>query len=198
MSDSISKRMALLLIFFVMMLATRLYHFGVVPDASWALFYLGGFYLRGYRSFAVLMAGAVTMDYIATQHLGISSYCLSPAYGFLLPAYAALWFGGMGFRNHWSGVRLRSLAPLAASLSVAISVCFLLSNGSFYWLSGRVLAPSWVGWLSNFREWYPYFLRAPFAYVGCAVVVHVVTMWLTQQSLPATRSNTGDTAASNR
>lgn len=198
MIDSIRKRTAILLTLVVGMLATRLYHFGAVPDASWALFYLGGFYLRSYRSFAVMIAGAVVMDYIATQHLGVSSYCLSPAYGFVLPAYAALWCGGMWFRNHCRGLQPRNLAPLAASLLTAISACFFISNASFYWLSGRVAAPNLIGWLTNAREWYPYFLRVPCAYVGVAVAVHVVALRLIPLSLRTAFSHSANPGASNQ
>lgn len=165
------------------MVATRLYHFGVVPDASWALFYLGGFYLRGVRSFAVLLAGAVVMDYISTQHMGVSSYCLSPAYGFVLPAYGLLWFGGAWFRTHWRGVHFASVAPLIASVLVAVSGCFLLTNGSFYWLSGRVATPTLAGWATNAGHWYAYFLRVPCMYIAIAALVHVAVTRLMQSTL---------------
>src|SRR5580692_3342727 len=83
------------------MLATRLHHFEHLPDASWAIFFLSGFHLFGARAFALLMVEAVIIDYVATQHLGVSSYCLSIAYLFVLPAYAALWLGGRVAARHW-------------------------------------------------------------------------------------------------
>jgi hypothetical protein len=182
------KRLAAFLILATVMLATRQYHFGILPDASWAVFFLGGFYLTSYRAFAAFMVGAAAIDYIATQHLGVSSYCLSPAYVFLLPAYAALWFGG-----RWAGrdrdiEHARALVLLGVSLFVSVSVCFLLSNWSFYWLSGRVPAPSLAGWMANFRAWYPYFLSVPCAYVGLAALAHVIGVrWAHRAHQPAAR-----------
>jgi hypothetical protein len=169
-------RLAPFLILAAAMLATRQYHFDILPDASWAVFFLGGFYLTSYHAFAAFMVGAVIIDYVATQHLGVSSYCLSPAYVFLLPSYAALWLGGRWAGQHWAGVELRSLVWLIASLLVSVSVCFLVSNGSVYWLSGRASAPTLAGWAANFRTWYPYFLGAPCIYVGLAVLGHAISV----------------------
>jgi len=52
------------------MLATRLHRFEYLPDASWAIFFLSGFYLSGARALAVLLVEAVLIDYVATAHLG--------------------------------------------------------------------------------------------------------------------------------
>src|ERR1035437_6390783 len=102
MTSFTAKRSAGFLIMAVVMLATRLCHFEFPPDASWAIFFLAGFYLYSYRAFAVLMVEAVAIDYLATQHMGISSYCLSPAYVLLLPSYAALRLGGRWAGRHWN------------------------------------------------------------------------------------------------
>src|SRR5690606_36139481 len=50
----------------VVMLATRINHFGALPDASWAVFFIAGFYLRGWGrwAFPLLMALAVAIDYV--------------------------------------------------------------------------------------------------------------------------------------
>src|ERR1700722_13972808 len=123
------------------MLATRLHHFEYLPDASWAIFFLSGFYLIGARAFALLMTEAVIIDYVATQHLGVSSYCLSIAYPFVLPAYATLWVGGRLAGRHWSSELPHRIGWLVICLLASVSLCFLLTNGSFYWLSGRAADP---------------------------------------------------------
>jgi hypothetical protein len=160
------------------MLVTRLHHVGSVPDASWAVLFLGGFYLRGPGAFAALMLEAAAIDYIATQHLGVSSYCLSPAYAMLLPSYAALWLGGAWAHRHWKGPRALSVVEFSMSLLISVSFCFLLSNGSFYWLSGRASSPNFAGWLVSFRQWYPHFLLIPCAYVGVTAMIHMSARWL--------------------
>src|SRR5580692_11207051 len=123
------------------MLATRLHHFEYLPDASWAIFFLSGFHLFGARAFALLMVEAVLIDYVATQHLGVSPYCLSIAYPFVLPAYATLWLGGRLAGRHWYGELPNRIGWLVVCLLASVSLCFLLTNGSFYWLSGRTANP---------------------------------------------------------
>jgi hypothetical protein len=153
------------------MLATRLHHFEYLPDASWAIFFLSGFYLYGARAFALLMVEAVTIDYVATQHLGVSSYCLSIAYPFVLPAYAALWLGGRLAARHRHDDLPHRAGWLVVCLLFSVTVCYLLTNGGFYWLSGRAASPDIVGWMAGFQRWYPYFLAVPCIYVAIAVVV---------------------------
>jgi hypothetical protein len=156
------------------MLATRLHHFDHLPDASWAIFFLSGFYLYGARAFAVLMAEAVIIDYVATEHLGMSTYCLSIAYPFVLPAYATLWLGGRWAARHRYDELPRRVGWLIVCLLLSVSVCFLLTNASFYWLSGRAAHPTVAGWMAGFQRWYPYFLA-----VSCIYVTMVVAaQWL--------------------
>jgi hypothetical protein len=65
---------------------------------------------------------------------------------------------------------------------VSVSVCFLLSNGSFYWLSGRAAAPSLAGWGANFIRWYPHFLAVPCAYIGLATLSQVTGVHWTHRA----------------
>ena len=61
------QRATILALLAVLMVATRMHlpasitHFGPVPDASWAVFFIGGFYLRNWTrwAFPLLMALAV-------------------------------------------------------------------------------------------------------------------------------------------
>jgi hypothetical protein len=152
------------------MLATRLHHFEYLPDASWAIFFLSGFYLFGARAFGLLMVEAVIIDYVATQRLGVSSYCLSIAYPLVLPAYATLWIGGRWAARHWDDELPHRIGWLAVYLLASVSVCFLLTNGSFYWLSGRAASLNVAGWAAGFQRWYLYFLSVPCVYVTIAVV----------------------------
>jgi hypothetical protein len=121
-------------------------HFGPIPDASWAAFFLGGFYLRSLSrwAFPVFMALAVLVDYVVISGQGMdffAHYCMSAAYWFLVPAYFALWSGGMLLRRFYVQPDGKALAVLVASLFVSVVVCHLLSQGSFYWLSDSVTEP---------------------------------------------------------
>ncbi|HTT06518.1 MAG TPA: hypothetical protein VMF64_14655 [Steroidobacteraceae bacterium] len=160
-----------------LMVFTRQCDFAGIADASWAVFFLGGLYLGRSRVFALFMLLAVLVDYVATQRLGVSSYCLSPAYVFLLPAYGTLWWGGRWLARRWSPARpLRTLALTAASLAIAVSICFVISNASFYWLAARSSPPTLAGWRENFTDWYGYFLAVPFAYVSAVLAVRALSL----------------------
>jgi hypothetical protein len=161
----------------VLMVATRFSHAGsgaVLPDATWAVFFLGGFYLtRDWRwSLATLFAAAVAVDYLAIRYYGISDYCLTIAYWAIVPAYSLLWLGGAWLRSHFRRVP-SDLVRLAASFVVSATLCCLVSHSAFYWLGDRVARPSLAQWWSVFTEWYAYFLAVPGLYVALAALVHV-------------------------
>jgi hypothetical protein len=178
-------RLGLLALLAIVMLATRSHlladHFAPLPDASWAVFFIAGFYLRGLArwAFPALMALAVGIDYVVISSQGIGfwqHYCVSPAYWFLLPSYGALWFGGSWLRAHYDGLHVRELGLLIASTVVAASVCYLISNGSFYWLSASVPSRSFAGWMENLGDWYLIFVRSTLIYVVVAAALHALTL----------------------
>lgn len=182
--NSNTQRAIILALLTLLLVASRLNlpasltHFGPVPDASWAVFFIGGFYLRTWTrwAFPLLMAAAVLVDYIVISGQGINfwtHYCVSPAYWFLLPAYFSLWAGGLLVQRFYKGNDGKSLAVLGASLVGAVAVCHLLSQGSFYWISDMVTAPTFAGWWKNYSDWFPSYLRVAAIYVGLAVIVHV-------------------------
>lgn len=174
-------RAAVFAILALVMLATRINHFGALPDASWAVFFVAGFYLRGSMrwAFPLLMALAVAIDYavISGEGLGFwSHYCMSPAYWFLLPSYAAMWLGGAWLRQRYAGLHSRELGLLLGSAVVATSACFLMSNGSFYWISANVPSRSFGGWMGNLGDWYLPYMGTTMAYVFIAAVLHGIVL----------------------
>ena len=182
--NSNTQRTVIFTLLAALMVATRLNlpgsitHWGPVPDASWAVFFIGGFYLRSWTkwAFPMLMALAVLVDYVVITGQGMSfwtHYCMSAAYWFLVPAYFSLWLGGMLVRRAYKEANGKSLAVLVASLFTAVVVCHLLSQGSFYWLSDSVLEPTFAGWWKNYTDWFLPYLRTTAIYVGLAVIVHV-------------------------
>jgi hypothetical protein len=161
----------------LLMIATRFGHMGgpwSLPDASWAVFFLGGFYLARQWRWALpsLVVLAIAIDLIAINHFGVSNYCLTVAYGFNVPAYGALWLGGRWLRRHATH-GAADLLRLGASVLCAESVCYVLTDGSFYWLGGRVGAPTLSGWMVNFGDWYLPYLVNTAIYVGVGAVLHL-------------------------
>ncbi len=187
--NSTAQRAIVFALLVLLLVSTRLHlptaitHFGPIPDASWAAFFLGGFYLRASTrwAFPVFMALAVLVDYVVISGQGMNffaHYCMSAAYWFLVPAYFALWFGGMLTRRFYKEANYqeangKALAVLVASLVGSVVVCHLLSQGSFYWISDSVAQPSFAGWWKNYSDWFPSYLRTTAIYVGLAVIVHV-------------------------
>ena len=187
--NSTTQRAIVFTLIAALLLATRLNlpasltHLGPIPDASWAAFFLGGFYLRGWTrwAFPVFMALAVRADYVVISGQGMdffAHYCMSAAYWFLVPAYFALWFGGMLVRKystHANGSEAhgKTLAVLVASLVVSVAVSHLISQGSFYWISDSVQNPTFAGWWKNYSDWLLPYMRTTAIYVGLAVIVHV-------------------------
>ena len=118
-----------------LMAATRMHHFGSplhLPDASLAVFLLAGFFIAGPLLFIGLLFEAAALDYVAIAHLGVSDWCVTPAYWFLIPTYAVLWLAGRYYaRIHQHS--LRSLGVFAGLSVAALSVAFLISNGALYW-----------------------------------------------------------------
>lgn len=157
-------------------------------DASWGVFFLAGFWLRGSArwAFPLLMAEAVLVDYLVITHMGINfwnHYCVSAGYWFLIPAYGTLWMGGSWLAKQQHGLRLSTLALGVAALLVSEAACYVISNGSFYWLSSHVPAPkSMAAWFANLGDWYLPFLQTTALYVGLGAVLHVFAKQLSPLS----------------
>lgn len=160
----------------VLMVATRYHHFGSaiqLADASLAVFFLAGFYLAGWLALPVLLALAGVVDYAAIHFGGVSDWCVTPAYWFLIPTYAAMWFGGRWYARkhamHW-----RSLPVLAAALAVATTLAFVISNGSFYLFSGRYESLSLMQYAESTLQYFAPYLGMTALYVALAAVLHVI------------------------
>ncbi|MBD8881575.1 hypothetical protein IHE49_13895 [Rhodanobacter sp. 7MK24] len=189
MATTTTRRLAIFLALALVMGVTRfhpslLHH--ALWDASWGVFFLAGFWLRGQGrwAFPLLMVEAVLVDYFVITGLGIdfwSHYCVSAAYWFLIPSYGALWLGGSWLAKHQHGLDLTTLGLAVAALLVAEGACYLVSNGSFYWISASVPAPrSFGAWFANLGDWYLPFLEGTALYAGLGAVVHVLATQLSR------------------
>ena len=147
----------------------------LLPPATWAMFFLTGFYLRSTWAFTALLAEVVAIDYFAITTGGVSSYCISPAYGFLLPAYGTLWLAGRWFANRYR-FSLKALPALAASLMAACLMAEIFSSGSFYFVSSRFADTSLSGFGARLIEYLPQSLAALGFWMGIALVVHALVL----------------------
>jgi len=176
MNDTTSKNVWLIaLSLALLMAATRSHHFASIthlPDASWAVFFLAGFYLRPVWTFPALLALAVVSDYVAIAWLGVSDFCVSPAYGFLLPAYSALWLAGRWYARRYH-FRFSTLPLLAVALLTGAAVCELLSSGGFYFFSGRFEETSFAEFGARLANYFPHALEGIGLYITSAILIHV-------------------------
>ena len=187
--SSLSARNQLLvgLLLALTMVATRLQHAcgaGHILDASWAVLFLGGFYLRSSWAFAALMAEAVLVDLAAITWGGVSSVCISPAYALLLPAHGALWLAGRWYAAHYRPTS-STLPTLAGSLFVGTALAELIASGGFYLFSGRFAEISLAGFGGRLVEYFPTSLEGTALYVGLAAIAHMAVLSL--RGTPALR-----------
>jgi hypothetical protein len=158
------------LILVAVMAATRFNHFGSpvsLPDASLAVFFLAGLYLSRATWFPVFIVEAGLMDWASVAG-GVSDWCVTAAYGFLIPTYAALWFAGRWYRRH-ARMEWRTLMPLFGALGFSLVSAFAISNGSFYLLSDYFTELGWSDYVRGVIGYFP-------AYAGYAVVYTIIAL----------------------
>ncbi|MDA8420024.1 MAG: hypothetical protein M0039_02030 [Pseudomonadota bacterium] len=160
----------------LLMAATRFHHLEAafnIPDASVAVFFLAGLFLPASWFFPVYLAEAALIDYLAITYGGVSAWCVSPAYAFLIPAYGVVWYAGRSLASRsvsgWRGWFIR----LGAAVIAAVAA-FVISTGSFYLFSGRVSSGTLVGYLLHSESYFQYYVGSAFAYVAIGLGVEAV------------------------
>lgn len=154
-------------------------HFGAglsLPDASWALFFLSGLLTVRFLWPALLLASAITLDYLALRN-GVSSYCVTPAYLFLVPTYLTLWGTG-----RWAafdvGIGARAIARATVALIIGVVAAFLISNVSFYYLAGYFDRMPALVYADRVSRYLPHYLLTTAMYCGVAgLSAYVLRGW---------------------
>lgn len=170
------RQMLIALVLIALMAATRMHHFGSslhLPDASLAVFLLAGFLLASPLLFGALLVEAAVLDYVAITHLGVDDFCVTPAYWFLIPTYAVLWFGGRcvaRVNQH----NLRSLGLFSAVSLAAVNVAFVISNGAFYLFSGRFPDLSLGEYTARVAQYYVPYVSGALIYLVPAALLYVL------------------------
>jgi len=167
-------RLLALIAFTLLMLVTRSHHIATqlhLPDASVALFFLGGLLMqRRWGYLGVMMIAAGIIDYWAINLNGVSSFCVTPAYLMLVPTYALLWCGG-----DWVARRGHLLMPsLVSSLLLTTFAANLISSGSFYFFSGRFAETSVLEFLQRTLQYAPAYVGYTVLYVSAATVLYLL------------------------
>lgn len=149
-----------------------------LPDASLALFLLGGLYLSASLKtselktsaawFAAFFALATFIDFGAAALDPAQGFCLTNGYWGLIPSYAALWFAGF-----WLARQDNPFSPLrfaAVSLG-ATFVAFVVSTQTYYLFSARFPANGVFESLKHGWEYLPDWMGVNAAYFGLVLMV---------------------------
>lgn len=150
----------------LLMAVTRFNHFGSaisLPDASLAVFFLAGLWIGGAYLFVSLLLEAGLIDYLAISQLGVSDFCISQAYVFLIPTYGVMYLGGK-WCSQFTTLSLANAIKQIVALVAATSTAFLVSNGSFFLFSGRYPEVLWSRYIDSFAMYYPPYLTSTLIY----------------------------------
>jgi len=172
----------------ILMIITRSNYFDwatVLPSASLAIFFLVGFYLRSYLSFAVFTGLAYACDYWVLIVGGEG--CFTSAYGFIFAGYFLIWRCAKWAADSYDLVRLPDGIKVFAVALLSISCAFLISNGSFYAFSGNFSELSLIDYSARVMRYYLTYLTDPLIYLGLAALVHRLV-----QRLPSANMDTSE------
>ena len=160
----------------VLMLLTRFHHFGdinTLADATLAVFFGAGLYCKRLWVLPLLLVEAGLIDYVAIHFGGVSAWCVSPAYFFLIPTYAVMWQGGR-LCSGWVDTGKAAIRTIPLVILTATSLAFLISNASFYLLSSRFESLNMVEYFLRVFKYYPSYTVTTVVYISVILAVHAL------------------------
>jgi len=169
------------------LIITRAHFFTHIQDASWAIFFLLGFYVRNVLGFPIFWLVAFAVDLLVIESKGGQSYCFTVSYPFLIPAYASLWFAGRWFAGHYSE-NFKGFAYFVLASVVGITACDIISSGGFYWFSGRFAETNFSEFAGRIARFLPMFMKTTMMYLAAAAVIHLVVKYASKVTGKETQS----------
>jgi hypothetical protein len=124
---------SLLAILFAVMILTRGSHITTVyslPDASFAIFLIGGMLLKKPKWFIALFIFSVLIDLTTLSFNSVYQIPINFGYWGLLPSYGIMWFFGSRIAN------TKSFLKFATFGVIATLVTFVISTQTYNLLSG--------------------------------------------------------------
>ena len=148
-----------------------------LQDASWAIFFMVGFYLRGGAlgryAFPAFFLVAFVIDLLVIDVAnGGTHYCFTPSYPFLIPSYFAMWFAGRWFANHYQESGL-GLFKFVAAAFVGTVACFFISNIGFYFFADKFEVMSISEYAQAVSKYLPGYLKTTGIYLSFIGLVHL-------------------------
>lgn len=157
---------------FILMILTRGSHMTTpysLPDASLAIFLIGGIYLKNIRFFIALFFLGLFIDFGAAALDTKLGFCLTKGYWGLIPSYACLWVSGYFLSQRKFLQKLSIFIPI---VSIAVMLAFLISTQTYYLFSGRFGSPSILESILHGWDYLPQYFLSSFTYISI--------FWLTQ------------------
>lgn len=169
----IAKRLPVFLTLLALLAVTRVGHFGSavsLPDASLAVFLMGGLWLGGLGCFAAFSAIAFGIDVYLAKSAVEAGWCLTPAYGGLIASYGVMWLAG-----RFLG-RAPELPPARLALVglLAVLAAFTVANVSFWAYSGYFGEMTAGDYAGRVVQYLPPYLGSTALYLSLAWIVHAL------------------------
>lgn len=157
---TLPKQLAIAAVIAFFMLLTRgshvLTHISL-PDASLVLFLLGGLLLKRTAWFVAFFVLATVIDFGAAAFDPAQGFCLTDGYWGLIPAYGAMWLGGVWLAKQKDVFAAKANAVLSyvlVSLGTTF-VAFVISTQTYYLFSGRFPAKGLIESMQHGWEYLP-------------------------------------------
>ena len=153
-----------------------------LPDASLALFLLGGLLLGpNIKSSLFWFAGffilAAVIDFGAAAFDPAQGFCLTNGYWGLIPAYGAMWLGGLWLGRQQDAFAANSkpiLAYAVVSLGTTL-IAFVISTQTYYLFSGRFPARGLIESMQHGWEYLPNWMG--FSAMYFAMIWLSISLW---------------------
>ena len=158
--SSLRERSWLTILLLVLVLVTRTNYSSAAidtPDISLAAFFIAGLWIPSLLAFVLLFGVAALADQLSFM-AGVSDWCFTPAYIFLVPTYFSLWYAGHLCRKV-DFFQVAGAVKIAVYFVLAVVVAYLISSYSFYFFSGRLTPTTALQYTQALGKyfWHPYF-----------------------------------------
>ena len=146
-----------------------------LPDASLVLFLLGGLLLKRAGWFAAFFGLATVIDFGAAAFDPAQGFCLTNGYWGLIPAYGAMWLGGLWLSKQQDAFANKNIVTYSLVSLAATFVAFVISTQTYYLFSGRFPAQGMIEAMKHGWEYLPSWMG--FSAMYFAVVWLSVALW---------------------
>jgi len=153
-----------------------------LPDASIVLFLLGGLFLKRAAWFTALFILAAVIDFGAAALDPAQGFCLTDGYWGLIPAYGAMWLGGLWLAKQTNAFDVLKYTSVGLATSF---IAFVISTQTYYLFSGRFPAKGLFESMQHGWNYLP-------SWMGYAAM-YLVVAWLTVAALKSMQAPTNQT-----